>query len=129
MLETIRKDYPGIPTKASCNLLTSEYLSTVEAAGLYLYCVQPGPERFCYPGGRSTAEVSGAPLSDYSRQLARRQIAGGTGPMSNPGLTGNSAISKPAPEPAGKRTHPASLPPADADLEVTGYKMEGHCAP
>ena len=127
MLETIRKDYWN-PDESVVQRLTSEYLATVEDAGLACsgnICDNQGLADFVTQVAGQLPGLSGAALADYSRQLAavRSPAEPGNG-TTNPGLTGNSgAAPKPAPQTAANAPA-AALPPADANVEVTGYKME-----
>ncbi len=126
MLETIRKDYWN-PDESVVQRLTSEYLSTVGATGLACsgnICNNQGLADFVTQVAGQLPGLSGAPLANYSRQLAAVRSPAGLGNgAANPGLTGNSAVQKPVSQTA-ENVQPGASLPADADIEVTGYKME-----
>lgn len=126
MLETIRKHYWN-PDESVVQRLTSEYLSTVKAAGLGCsgnVCNNESLAGFVNQVAGQLPGLSDAPLADYNRQLAAvRSPAGPGAHAGNPGLTRSSAAPKPAQQTA-ENPQPAAVPPADADAPVTGFRMK-----
>ncbi|GAA4439390.1 cobaltochelatase subunit CobN [Ravibacter arvi] len=126
MLETIRKDYWN-PGESVLQRLTSEYLSTVEAAGLACsgnVCNNQELTDFVTKIASRIPGQSGPPLASYRQQLADiKSPAETSSSIKNPGQKGNSSADlNPAPQKL-ENTQPES-PSTNTIVEIMGYKME-----